>query len=329
MKTLTIVYLCLNLTVVMLYAGQPPQDNMTDWGGVYEDFPHLIKELSENMDNPDKADYCANIIWHQFMEIDACNYASPGHPEVLKLIREALKKNLKVFMIPAFEYLAWKGDESDIALLEKAQELWGGYDIYISSSLAVLSHLRRRQTENFYAGGEDGRTFVSFANTGPQAVYFWEILKKMLEVSGSGLYWGGDLGDPIKTMVVSFDEDDNPVCNVDLAKLGISMPVITPKPHPGIPYYQWNEEHPEYTVVFPHETTNAPSTDATLNSPPAEGCPKGGVVPDDEATQPPDETTQDATQKQPIPRLYIGISALLCLCVIAYLVWKTNQKKSV
>ena len=329
MKKLIIVSFFLSLFSVGSRA-----DGVTDWGEAYADFPRLCKELSENMDN---SDICADIVG-TFLEIDGPNLASPGHPKALEMTREALRRNPSIF--PAYIYLALKGNESDIELLKKVDESGEGDNGYFSA-WGASEGLRMRRTDSFPGGPDGGYFAMSFANTGPQAVYVLEIWRKngekMVEKWGGrdGWYRGeieerDRLADIVGTLVVSFDTDGNPVSNLDLEKYGLSMPVITPKPHPSIPYYEGHVgRHPEYTVVFPHETTNAPSTDATLNSPPAEGWTKGGVVPDDEAIQPPDETTQDATPKQPIPRLYIGISALLCLCVIAYLVWKTNQKKSV
>jgi len=58
-----------------------------------------------------------------------------------------------------------------------------------------------------------------------------------------------------RRIMVTFDEDGNPICNIDLAKYGLSMPIITPKPDRN---YQG-----KYTVIFPHELETAQPTNAT------------------------------------------------------------------
>ena len=62
----------------------------------------------------------------------------------------------------------------------------------------------------------------SVANTGPQAAHVHDLLKQALEKYGSV----SNIPPELITMVVSFDEDGNPVCNVDLAKYGLTMPDI-------------------------------------------------------------------------------------------------------
>ena len=51
----------------------------------------------------------------------------------------------------------------------------------------------------------------------------------------------------LRTIVVTFDEDGNPVSSIDLAEYGLSMPILTPNP----------DEHSAgltpYIVTFPHE----------------------------------------------------------------------------
>jgi hypothetical protein len=60
--------------------------------------------------------------------------------------------------------------------------------------------------------------------------------------------------------VVSFDKDGSLVSSVDLAKYGLSMPVITPKPDK---YYRG-----EYKVVFPYEADTAQTGGMNSNTVP-------------------------------------------------------------
>ena len=322
MKKLTIVSLCISLSTTPFHA-----NGMTDWGEVYADFPRLCKEMSENMDN---VDLCAGIM-EKFVEIDGINRASPGHPEALELARKALRRNP---YSPVCEYLMWKGNESDIELLEKAHEVMG-VEIPFYPLLDALCVLRERLTGYSYA---EGRDINSFANTGPQEVYLLEIRRKIaqkIQTTWDPHYYGrieerDRLSNLWNTMVVSFDAGGNPVCNVDLEEYGFSMPIITPKPHPSIPYYR-GYPNSEYTVVFPHETTNAPSTDATLNSPPAEGCPKGGVVPNSNLgtspiDPPPSVIAKSGTAKRSILLIGIGILALIVI-IGGVTVWKNAKRR--
>ncbi|MCL2103749.1 MAG: hypothetical protein FWH21_01625 [Kiritimatiellaeota bacterium] len=79
------------------------------------------------------------------------------------------------------------------------------------------------------------RIVPSVTNNGPQGRYVFEVLSqylKALEIE----YREGDRNRPFRdaskipaellTMVVSFDAGGNPVCNVDLAKYGLTMPVL-------------------------------------------------------------------------------------------------------
>ena len=76
----------------------------------------------------------------------------------------------------------------------------------------------------------------SVTNTGPQGRYIFEILYqywKKLEIEtriidGRSLPFRDRSKIPAEllTMVVSFDAGGNPVCNVDLTKYGLTMPVL-------------------------------------------------------------------------------------------------------
>jgi homoaconitase/3-isopropylmalate dehydratase large subunit len=67
----------------------------------------------------------------------------------------------------------------------------------------------------------------SVANTGPQALYVRYLLRKAREMAERAPF---KIPEELIKLTVSFDADGNPVSSVDLAKHGLSMPVITPKP---------------------------------------------------------------------------------------------------
>jgi len=126
-----------------------------------------------------------------------------------------------------FAYLAVKGDASDIEVVKQfnsdilgalLEQRVAGVNIfdYDADKLKPAHFLWRPKT-----------FFPSVANAGPQAVYVRELLYRFWEEIGRD---SSKIPQELLTMVVSFDENKNPVCSVDLAKYGLSMPVITPKP---------------------------------------------------------------------------------------------------
>jgi len=259
--------------------------------------------------------------------------ASHGDREVLDLMREVVARS----PVPgrAIEYLAKKGDESDIERLENVREIR-----VVQTPLAHVNilyrveHLRERLSANVYRGV----TFApSIANTGPQAIYVREILRKarvqkaalkdeiisrrkvveeerdvkwmqIMSAYNSGEItleelhafrekWeqattpfdeeldalGREMIPPeLLAMVVSFDEDGNPVCSVDLAEYGLSMPVIEPKPH------QHDLPSTQYAVTFPHETEasapTVPHATDTATEPAPDTATETGVVDAERAT---------------------------------------------
>ena len=126
----------------------------------------------------------------------------------------------------------------------------------------------------------------------------------------------------LSTMVVSFDENGKPVCSVDLAKYGLSMPIIEPFPDS----YRVGEK-PTFTVVFPHETV---------------GCGELGTLPqatnaisdiETEAELPTDTVQEDTPlpeQPQTSPKsnylLWLGIGVLAVLLIGFLAWWKQGQK---
>ena len=174
--------------------------------------------------------------------------------------------------------------------------------------------------------------FPSVANTGVPGRYVNEIFQR---------FWrdfeGKDASQiPVEllTMAVSFDADGNPVCSVDLAKYGLSMPVIEPKPDK---YYRG-----EYTVTFPHDKNREPglgdagSRDAEPDGATPEAAPPpsavvpeavrraggGGDVADRDAAGNL-ETKNCKLKTHSLP--YIAIPALLALLGVA--AWRLSRRK--
>jgi len=280
-------------------------------------FPVYSELLSANMDNPKYVNY----ILGGFVTKDGSNLASYGNPEALRLTREVVSKGED---IPewALLYLTIKGNGDDVKLIEKAK-----VKISECDRQEFVDALRERVDGNFIRGrnriprqlqGEWG-ILPSVANTGPQGAYLRHIFEKLWSMRE---HWGDSMCPTIPeeliTMVITFDKDGTPVSNVDLAKYGLSMPVITPKPDKH--HYVSNKY--DYTVTFPHET------EATAPTPPQVTEP----VPDIEATPPTDTTQEDISlseQPQTPPKnkipLWLGILALLAIVGMA--VWKQTKRK--
>jgi len=113
----------------------------------------------------------------------------------------------------------------------------------------------------------------------------------------------------LSTIVVSFDADGNPVCNVDLAKYGLSMPIIVPNPGQRF----WDD----YSVVFPHETKDVdmpPPTDTT--APALDSAPESKRPGNAETPPPPSPN---------LTGLYITIGILAIVC--AWLGFARRKKK--
>jgi len=172
--------------------------------------------------------------------------------------------------------------------------------------------------------------FPSVANTGPQAVYVREILYRFWEMAGRD---SAKIPKELLTMVISFDEDGNPVCSVDLAKYGLSMPFITPKPDPNILFYPQLEYFGSnyhvpygipYTVIFPHEqeegwTPPPPPTPKAVEVPPPDPAP--------ETKQPNKEKPSAPPEKSPTNKTFLWL-AIFALAVFGGIVaWRKAKRK--
>ena len=115
----------------------------------------------------------------------------------------------------------------------------------------------------------------SVTNTGPQGVYVENLLRQYWEnmETGSFLFEGesrplsfkdrSKIPAEIQTLVVWFDEDGNPVCNVDLAKYGLTMPEIdVPNRPKGKP------KAAAEPLSLTGDDTQRPEAAATMDTPP-------------------------------------------------------------
>jgi len=187
--------------------------------------------LAENMGNL----AFVNHIIPEFLDGDGFNVASAGNAEALGLTRKVLEAyggNLSFREWEACRYLALKGDESDLEIINKSVHKY--YANTLSRRIAgtnLVCHFVSAAREMI---PEDEFSVVpSVANTGPQGAYVEAILRQCwdgLEVKyhpGSRRFRFKDslkIPTELLTMVVWFDEDGNPACNVDLGKYGLSMP---------------------------------------------------------------------------------------------------------
>jgi len=171
-----------------------------------------------------------------FLEDDGLNTASAGNAEALALTRKTLEAyEGKQFLIEwaACHYLALKGDEGDLDTINKSVHKY--YAKTLLQRIAgtnVICHLVHA-TRNMIPEGEFS-VVPSVANTGPQGAYVEAILRQCWDGLEAEFYPGDyrnlRFKDRLKmpaellTMVVWFDADGNPACNVDLGKYGLSMP---------------------------------------------------------------------------------------------------------
>jgi hypothetical protein len=243
----------------------------------------------------------------RFLHIDGENLASEGEKEALEWTRKILKKK-PINEFSLLDYLAMKSDDArDVETLRKS--------VYYRT--AEILAMRVAGTNVFngvyniaHVDNEDIPKFhPSVANTGPQAIYVREILMKAWELFG-GAEYDPKIPVEILTMVVSFNKDGNPVSSVDLAKYGLSMPVITPKPDK---YYRG-----EYKVVFPHEADTAQTGGMNSNT-----VPKVTSSP----TIRINEKNNMETSSPNRPWLYIAI-AVSILGIGGFYVWRKKKTRN-
>jgi len=305
----------------------------------YTHFPAIFKRLEADIEDFGKASSAVDI----FARVDCFNLASEGDKEALEWTRKYLERYLPVAAGgvngDAVEYLAVKGDGRDVEILSR----------HPNGALAQLLKTRVAGMNIFDMDSSSGfglpRFIPSVANTGPQAIYAREILYRYWEEAGRD---SSKIPPELLAMAVSFDGDGNPVCSVDLAKYGLSVPVITPRPHrekfnwwnDGSPWDQpakmtvefadlepveitpyMNRKSPDWKGLYVHAKkkpapppdAGQPSSDAAAESPPLTG---------DDAQRP----EVAATTGNPPNRLWIYAGVISVLFAGAVL-WCLRKKR--
>jgi len=193
-----------------------------------EAYPVYYKILEENSDDPKYVRW----MMMKFYDTDGSNLASYGRQEALDWARWVLRENKVGFdRVTAIKYLIQKGDERDIELIPSNLP---------SKRKPLEMRVAGTNVINFFQHPASNSVdwdgcLPSVTNTGPQALYVQAILRQVwnnLEIETDEWEPSRRFRDASKipsellTMVVWFDEDGNPVCNVDLSKYGLTMPEI-------------------------------------------------------------------------------------------------------
>ena len=137
----------------------------------------------------------------------------------------------------AKNFLSYKGDAKDMNLMSRSDDKKRLATRAAGTNVVEwFDRVGHPPKDNYF------HFIPSVTNTGPQALYAREILHRYWEmlpeevlkredthrgITHRLLYRDGSkIPAELLTLVVWFDEDGNPVCNVDLAKYGLTMPEI-------------------------------------------------------------------------------------------------------
>jgi len=204
----------------------------------YQDFPAYKRFLQE----APNTNYTYQILLPFVCKIDGSNMRSTGDPDILSLTRDFLVAKIEKpdwqSAAYALLYLSQKGDPGDLRLLEEYAIVPSKLNFARQSaqeSLRILSSrifgtnvLNFSQTR-YYSWSTNSPPFLpSVANTGPQAVYVYELLKQALEKYGSP----ENIPPELVTLTVTLDTDGKPICNIDPAKYGLVMPSFSVRKEP-------------------------------------------------------------------------------------------------
>ena len=272
----------------------------------YQDFP-AFKRFMEDEDYPPYNDWTYYILISYVCKIDGVNMCSTGHPDMMRLTRECLAAKIEK---PEWQsaaycllYLSQKGNADDLPLLEKYAELPSKLDFAKNAGLESLRILKARASgtnvlnlskTRLYCWSTNEPPFLpSVANTGPQAVYVYDLLKQALAKYGDAT----NLPPELVTMAVSFDADGKPVCNVEPAKYGLVMPDFPPPP-----------------PAFTNEPAMTEPQAPTNNVPEKNATPRIAETPD---VPPP-------AQKRSIAPLAVAVGAGI---FVALLLWRGLRKR--
>jgi len=190
------------------------------------------------------------MIW--LVKIDVLDLASCGTPETLELARKMLQSDdTRLNPYDAGQYLMFKGDARDLGIIRGDEKILASFpekkkdfDVFAGDFKETLAmRVAGTNVINYTPIPKLVDAFwinciPSVTNTGPQGLYVQEILRQYwekMEVEERVVKWSphprpfrdkAKIPPEIMTLVVWFDEDGNPVCNVDLAKHGLTMPEI-------------------------------------------------------------------------------------------------------
>jgi len=267
----------------------------------YDALPWYYEILEEKMD-----DYrSAYAVVDAFFVIDGLNLVSEGEQEAFEWTQKVVEKYNSPASLLAIEYLTRKGDANTHEFLQQCGHDSPKLEMRIQG-INIFESVEGRWHAPWY---EKLRFIPSVTNMGAQAMYVREILKHYWERMGKD---ASQIPDDLLTMVVSFDSDGNPVCNVDLSKYGLSMPIIDPKPDK---HYRG-----DHTVTFPHEANAEPSPPPAANPPP-DPAECGASLPTCERTIPPNLARQETRAT-----LWLYAAAGILLLAIAALLLRKKGK---
>ena len=286
-----------------------------------EPVDEYCKILAEKFDDPKAVDDIMLDIHY----IDGCNLASPGNQKALDWARRVLReKGQKLGPQGAEWYLFAKGDARDLDLMR-------------SSHFGELLEKRVAGTNLIYDSRPQFAEWVdarvrwrgcvpSVTNTGPQGVYveeilhkFWDQMEPTIHEYPRGIFTNKSVNQvpaELQTMVVWFGKDGNPICNVDLAKHGLSMPVIEPKPTANDPCIM------ERTVTFPPPSETLPQPAEPPPEPVTAAEPPPPPPSPQEEPPPPDAPPQR-------PALPVNILTAAALVIITLIALRLLRKRSV
>ena len=215
--------------------------------------------LAEKFDDPNP-EY-ANLIMRSFYYHDGYDVSSYGHQEALDWARKVYKdKNTRFDRDMAMRYLRLKGDARDLAIIHPARG---------EALMMRVAGTNLLLNPDPYPPGRSTSPNVFFfapsvTNTGPQGLYAEAIVRQFwekIEPDSEGYREKWKIPAELLTLVVWFDAEGNPVCNVDLSKYGLTMPVLEPKPTPPTPREPPPPTTPEPTPPPPPKPVPLPPPD--------------------------------------------------------------------
>lgn len=216
----------------------------------YDALPEFYEILKESIEDRE----IARAVVNAFVVIDGYTWRE-GEREALDWTRKIVLTHSNDALFGTdrpLQYFVLKGDATDSRFLKE------NFDF-----AHPMLEARVGGTNLFRVGRVFGGGWIDFipsvTNMGPQAVYVHEIIKRFWEQSGRDEDIS-KIPEALLTMVVSFDGDGNPVSSVDLAKYGLSMPILTGNPNPYSP------QKLDYTVTFPHDAKKQPKPQINQSS---------------------------------------------------------------